>query len=121
MADAFDELAGLYFKEGSKAGGVYKKVRVLCRSFDITILGSHHACSRVEELLYLCNPRPVWVLLPTTLLVQQCQWVSYLTELWNVARVRARLEQWAGMLVWRDVAHRRFLTTPIIDPFAAHF
>lgn len=27
MADAFDELAGLYFKAGSKAGGVYKKVR----------------------------------------------------------------------------------------------
>eukprot|EP00752_Nemacystus_decipiens_P003317 g3069.t1 len=26
MADAFDELAGLYFKAGSKAGGVYKKV-----------------------------------------------------------------------------------------------
>ncbi|CAM9607875.1 unnamed protein product [Ectocarpus sp. 6 AP-2014] len=26
LADAFDELAGLYFKEGSKAGGVYKKV-----------------------------------------------------------------------------------------------
>lgn len=26
MAEAFDELAGLYFKEGSKAGGVYKKV-----------------------------------------------------------------------------------------------
>lgn len=29
MADAFDELAGLYFKEGSKAGGVYKKVGML--------------------------------------------------------------------------------------------
>ena len=27
MADAFDELAGLYFKEQSKAGHVYKKVR----------------------------------------------------------------------------------------------
>lgn len=26
MAEAFDELAGLYFKAGSKAGGVYKKV-----------------------------------------------------------------------------------------------
>jgi len=25
MAEAFDELAGLYFKAGSKAGGVYKK------------------------------------------------------------------------------------------------
>lgn len=26
LADAFDELAGLKFKEGSKAGFVYKKV-----------------------------------------------------------------------------------------------
>lgn len=26
LVDAFDELAGLYFKEGSKAGLVYKKV-----------------------------------------------------------------------------------------------
>ena len=29
LAEAFDELAGLYFKEQSKAGFVYKKARLL--------------------------------------------------------------------------------------------
>lgn len=45
MAEAFDELAGLYFKEGSKAGGVYKKVCACacmaggCRTLFGNILG----------------------------------------------------------------------------------
>lgn len=61
LAEAFDELAGLYFKEQSKAGFVYKKARLLLYTLPPRGVGLFILARSVSEIN---SAEKVGVLLP---------------------------------------------------------